>query len=215
MSDRTGICRRPTRTWRTAGATVAFAAATIVAAVTVVGCTGNAGTAKTNAAAHVAKQVTATQSPGTDNANAVLAELLQLGITQAEQHGWAAAETTFGDVLAIDPRNVYALYNLGLVDESTGNIPGADAYYEQAIADDADYTPALYNLAFTLESSNPEKALSLYQKIVSINPQASTAYLRMAFVYAQRGDLTQAHADQAKAIAIDPSLGRYPLPAAK
>ena len=118
-------------------------------------------------------------------------------------------------MLAIVPRDVFALYNLGLVDQSVGDTAGAAYYYNQAIADDPTYTPALYNLAITLESSDQGKALDLYQKIVSINPKASTAYLRMAFVYAEQGDVQQATAARAKAIAIDPGLAKYPLPAKK
>jgi Tfp pilus assembly protein PilF len=141
------------------------------------------------------------------------ATLLQAGISQAQQSQWAAAVTTFSDVLALSPRNVYALYNLGLIDQSNGNIPGAGDYYYQAIAIDPSYTPAMYNLAITLEDSDPAQALDLYHKIVAINPQASTAYLRMAFVYAQQGEAQHAKAAQAKAAAIDPALGKYALPA--
>jgi tetratricopeptide (TPR) repeat protein len=213
MSDRKESRARPARTWRAVAALAAITA-TIVAA----GCTHNPGTATANQAAARAKTTSTTAATGglsKSDATTLVATLLQAGINQAEQKNWAAATTTFNDVLALSPRNVYALYNLGLVDQSTSNISGADSYYDQAIAVDANYTPALYNLAITLESSDPSKALSLYQKIVSINPQASTAYLRMAFVYARQGDLAQARAAQAKAIAIDPSLGKYQLPAAK
>ena len=51
-------------------------------------------------------------------------------------------------------------------------------------------------------------------QIVAINPKASTAYLRMAFVYAKQGQAAQAAAARSKAIALDPSLAKYPLPAA-
>jgi Tfp pilus assembly protein PilF len=73
----------------------------------------------------------------------------------------------------------------------------------------------MYNKAILLEESNPQQALSLYQQVVKINPQASTAYLRMAFVQAEQGDLGAAQVSYAKAIAIDPSLGKYPLPSKK
>lgn len=193
------------------------AAAALAAAVALGGCGSAAGAAGGSAKAHATRDSAngvASPTVGATRNEAVtnVAELLQIGIGQAEQKDWSAAETTFGDVLAIVPKDVYALYNLGLIDQSIGNTSGADSYYDQAIADDATYTPALYNLAITLETSDPGQALSLYQKIVSINPRASTAYLRMAFVYAKQGDVQQAKAAQAKAIAIDPSLGKYPLP---
>lgn len=186
------------------------------AAAALTGCSHGTATAHGRQAAALAKgTATAGSGIGKGDPVTVVAALLQTGIGQAEQKDWAAAVTTFDDVLAVSPRNVYALYNLGLIDQSTGNTAGADDYYDQAIAVDGKYTPALYNLAITLEGPNPAKALDLYREIVSINPRASTAYLRMAFVYAELGETQDARAAQAKAVAIDPALGKYSLPAKK
>jgi tetratricopeptide (TPR) repeat protein len=197
----------------------AAALAALAATVAVTGCSHSTSTVTAKQAAAVAKgSATATATAGISQSDAVtatVATLLQAGISQAEHKDWSAATTTFNDVLAVSPRNVYALYNLGLIDQTNGNVPGADDYYHQAITANGNYTPALYNLAITLENSNPAEALDLYQKIVAINPQAATAYLRMAFVYAERGDTQHAKAAQAKAIAIDPALGKYSLPAKK
>lgn len=194
----------------------AVALVAIAATAAAAGCTLSASTATAQQAAARAKKATdaaSTAAIGNTNAVTTVAALLQEGISQAERKEWSTATTTFDDVLALAPRDVYALYNLGLIDQTNGNITGADDYYNQAIAVDAKYTPALYNYAITLETSNPAKAIGLYQKIVAINPKASTAYLRMAFVYAREGETQQARAAQAKAIAIDPSLGKYSLPA--
>ena len=186
------------------------AAAALAAVAALGGCGSGA------AAAGAAANGTAASAGATRNTpGSIVAALLQVGIRQADQKNWSAADTTFSDVLDIVPRDVFALYNLGLVDQSVGDTGGAASYYNQAIADDATYTPALYNLAIALESSDQAKALTLYQKIVAIDPKASTAYLRMAFVYAEQGDVQQAKAAQAKAIALDPGLGQYPLPAKK
>lgn len=205
MSDRNQSRARRAKSWRALAAVAAMTAPLAAA-----GCSHHAGPAAASPAA-----TTAPASAGSSDADSVVAMLLQEGITQAEQKKWADATTTFNDVLDLSPRNVYALYNLGLIQQSAGNVAGADNYYNQAIAVDASYTPALYNLAITLENTNSAKALSLYQKIVAINPQASTAYLRMAFVYAQRGETQDAKVAQAKAAAIDPSLGKVALPAKK
>jgi tetratricopeptide (TPR) repeat protein len=186
------------------------AAAALAVVAALAGC-GSGAAAAGDAANGTAASASATRNtPGS-----IVAALLQVGIRQADQKNWSAADTTFSDVLDIVPRDVFALYNLGLVDQSVGDTGGAASYYDQAIADDATYTPALYNLAITLENSDQAMALNLYQKIVAIDPKASTAYLRMAFVYAEQGDVQQAKAAQAKAIALDPGLGQYPLPAKK
>jgi tetratricopeptide (TPR) repeat protein len=73
----------------------------------------------------------------------------------------------------------------------------------------------MYNEAILLESAHPQQAIAVYQKIVSINPKASSAYLRMAVVQAEQGNITEAKANDAKAISIDPALSKYKLPAKK
>jgi tetratricopeptide (TPR) repeat protein len=142
-----------------------------------------------------------------------VASLLQSGLTQADRKKWSAATASFRKVLAINPSNVYADYDLGWIAQSTGNSNEAISYYNKALAANAAYTPAMYNEAILLESSRPQQAIAVYQKIVSINPRASSAYLRMALVQAEQGDITEAKANDAKAVSIDPALSKYKLPA--
>jgi Tfp pilus assembly protein PilF len=190
-----------------------FATAVVVIGLTAAGCAGiSPGAASPGeVAASVSVGTSATANAGMSDV-ARVAALLQVGIQRANQKDWAGATTTFQDVLAINPGNVYALYNLGVIDQTTGTPSRAIGYYKMALTVSKKYTPAMFNMAILLEKQDPQQALSLYQQIVTINPQASTAYLRMAFVQAELGDQGAAQASYAKAIAIDPSLGKYPLP---
>ena len=138
--------------------------------------------------------------------------LLQRGIAQAEANQLSQAATTFEDVLAVAPRNKYALYNLGVIEQDRHDPSAAVARYDQALQADTTYTPAMYNKALILETSDPEQSLALYRRIVQLNPRASTAYLRMAIVYARHGKLPQAKQARARAIALDPSLANYRMP---
>jgi tetratricopeptide (TPR) repeat protein len=139
--------------------------------------------------------------------------LLQSGLTQAEKKNWSVATTDFQKVLAINSSNVYANYDLGWIAQSRGNSNDAISYYKKCLAANAAYTPAMYNEAILLETSNPQQAIAVYQKIVSIDPKAATAYLRMALVQAEQGDMTAAKANDAKAVSIDHALSKYKLPA--
>ena len=139
--------------------------------------------------------------------------LLRTGLNQANKKNWPAATTTFQKVLAINPSNVYANYDLGWIAQSTGNPNEAISYYKKCLAANAAYTPAMYNEAILLETSNPQQAIAVYQKIVSIDPKAATAYLRMALVQAEQGNMTAAKANDAKAVSIDHALSKYKLPA--
>jgi tetratricopeptide (TPR) repeat protein len=156
----------------------------------------------------------------TRNANATgnaarVAAMLQAGIQQARQQDWAGAATSFRVVLSIDPKNVYALYDLGVIAETSNDGAHAIAYYDKALSANGKYAPAMYNKAILLEASRPTQAIALYNQIIAISPQASTAYLRMAFVEAELGDQAQARVADAKAVGIDPSLGKYRLPVKK
>jgi tetratricopeptide (TPR) repeat protein len=154
---------------------------------------------------------TTTTSAGS-NASAVQV-LVNEGISQTKAHRLTQAETTFKDVLLLSPKNVYALFDLGVIDQEEGNTAGALSYYSQALRADSTYVPALNNEAIILEASNLNAALILYKQIVALEPKAATAYLQMAFIYAKQGQKLQASNARAKAIALDASLSKYPLPA--
>ena len=101
---------------------------------------------------------------------AKITALLNAGSGQASRKDWSGANATFQEVLAINPGNVYANYDLGVVAQNTGNPAGAISYYKKALAGNSVYTPAMYNEAILLERSQPQQAIGLYQKIVTINP---------------------------------------------
>jgi tetratricopeptide (TPR) repeat protein len=194
--------------------TVLSAGVTVIGIIAA-GCTVSPGAAGPGRpAASVSAGTSASVNAGHSDVTRVAA-LLQVGIQQASQKDWAGATTTFRDVLAINPGNVYALYNLGVIGQTNGDSSGAIRYYDKALEASKSYTPAMFNKAILLEKSAPQQAIALYQQIIGINPQASTAYLRLAFVDAEQGNLGAARVADAKAIALDPSLGKYPLPSKK
>jgi tetratricopeptide (TPR) repeat protein len=147
------------------------------------------------------------------NGSSQVTSLLQTGLSQADKKNWSAATTTFQKVLALNPANIYADYDLGWIAQSRGNSNEAISYYTKCLAANAAYTPAMYNEAILLESSHPQQAIAMYQKIVRVDSKASSAYLRMALVQAEQGDTAAAKANDAKAVSIDPALSKYKLPA--
>ncbi len=106
---------------------------------------------------------------------------------QAKRKNWPAATTSFKKALAINSSYFYADYDLGWIAQSKGDSSEALSYYKKCLATNAVYTPAMYNEAILLETSDPQQAIGVYQKIVRINPKASTAYLRLALVQAEPG----------------------------
>ena len=185
------------------------AAVLAIVATAAVACTGPSHPAAATTSSPSGKGAPASLT----NGNGQVTSLLQTGLAQANKKNWSAATTTFQKVLAINPTNVYADYDLGWIAQSRGNSNEAISYYTKCLAANAAYTPAMYNEAILLESSHPQQAIAMYQKIVSVDPKASSAYLRLALVQAELGDTAAAKANDAKAVSIDPALSKYKLPA--
>jgi tetratricopeptide (TPR) repeat protein len=152
-------------------------------------------------------------SPNSLTDSSQVTSLLSSGLSQMEKKKWSAATTSFQKVLAVSPGNLYADYDLGVIAQSTGHSDEAISYYNKALAVNAAYNPALYNEAILLESSQPQQAIVMYQKVVKNDPKAATAYLRLAAVQDEQGDSKDAKANDAKAVKLDPALSKYKLPA--
>jgi Tfp pilus assembly protein PilF len=176
---------------------------TLLVAIAAIGC--SCGSA-------ARKDSTATTTAAAGNDTSAINILVEEGISQANAHMLTQATTTFKDVLLLNPNDVYALYNLGVIDQTQGNSRGALSYYNQALSADNTFTPAMYNKAIILEATDLNAALVLYKQIVAINPKASTAYLQMAIIYAKQGQDVKAADARAKAMALDASLARISLP---
>lgn len=136
----------------------------------------------------------------------VLDAMLENGIRQAGEGRYDDATSTFQAILAIDPASKYALYNLGLVAQIHDRADEAVDYYQQALAVDPEFTSAMYNQAIALEPTDPARAEDLYRQIVDLDPEASTAFLRLSFLYAAGGRQDEADAARASALALDPTL---------
>ena len=111
-------------------------------------------------------------------------------------------------VLALDPQNQYAYYNLGLIDQTQGLTDDAAAKYEQALAVDPKFAPALFNLAIVrAEQGSTDEAIGLYRDVIAVNEDDAGAHLNLGFLLIDSGERKQGRRELAKAVALDPSLG--------
>jgi tetratricopeptide (TPR) repeat protein len=102
-------------------------------------------------------------------------------------------------VLAHDPKNKFAFYNLGLIDQRAGRDASAIQFYRQALAVDARYVPALFNLAILLTGSSPDEATTLYRSVVELAPTNAAAHLNLGLLLRARGQTAEGDALIAKA----------------
>ncbi|MBU3702569.1 MAG: tetratricopeptide repeat protein, partial [Acidimicrobiia bacterium] len=89
-------------------------------------------------------------SSGGNRATSLPADMLQLGIQYQQDGKLEEAKKAYNAVLLTDPKNKFALYNLGLVAQIQGDNNGAVSYYDRALATDPKMDTAIYNRALAL-----------------------------------------------------------------
>ncbi|MFI2458191.1 tetratricopeptide repeat protein [Streptomyces sp. NPDC019539] len=132
--------------------------------------------------------------------------LLQAGLLQTQYRDLDGAEATFKRVLEMDPENKLAWYNVGVVSAQDGRPADALKAYDSALEIDPSFTSALFNQAVLLKRNDPDRAITLLKRTVSINPKASTAYFQLGETLARKGREGQARDAYRRAVAVDPSL---------
>ncbi|MFJ8072810.1 tetratricopeptide repeat protein [Streptomyces sp. NPDC096176] len=132
--------------------------------------------------------------------------LVQAGLMQSQYRDFSGAARSFRRALELDPENKVAWYNLGVIAQRDGRTADARAAYDKALKIDPTFASALFNEAVLLESSDPDRAVTLLKRAVAANPKASTAYLRLGRALAKKGQDDDAQDAFRRAVAIDPKL---------
>lgn len=146
-----------------------------------------------------AKKPTAT--PG-----AQIAQFLQAGVA-AQQHGdLRTALQDYEQVVALDPTNKVAHYDLGVVYQQLGSKDQAAAEYSRAISIDKAYASALFNFAVLETSRNPQHAVQLYRQILITRPKDANVHFNLGLLLKQLGQAQEGQAELNTALALDPVL---------
>lgn len=148
--------------------------------------------------------VTSTTTPLGDSPAAAAVEA-GLGKHVAGDLDGAGAE--YRAALKTDPRNVLALYNLGLIAQTQGDVGEAEKQYRAALAADPDYQPAVFNLAILRKAANANaEAEQLYRRAISLRPGDAGAHLNLGLLLRETGQGLQGDAEVAVARKLNPEL---------
>ena len=140
---------------------------------------------------------------GSSGASKALADGLQAEL----QGNTATATKKFREVVALDPANKLAYYNLGLIEQTAKNVTAAEADYRKTIAIDPKYAPALYNLGIIrADAGNKIDAIDLYRRATVADPTFARAFLNLGLLLFDTGDTTGSAAALSKAVQLDASL---------
>jgi tetratricopeptide (TPR) repeat protein len=143
-------------------------------------------------------------SSGGKTANA--ATTLTAALKLQQQGKYSDAAQLYQQVIATQPDNLYAQYDLGVVRQATRDSVGALSAYGAALTINPKYVPALYNEATIYATTDPVLAISLYRQIVALQPNAPTAYLNLGFLEIKHGAPKRGARDLATAVTQDSSL---------
>ncbi len=118
------------------------------------------------------------------------------------------AEAAFMKALSVDQANGPALNNQAVTYFTTGQMPQAEIYQQEAARRDPDSAIVQYNLGLVMmKDSDNLEALREFREASFINPTWALPYLQQGFLYNQLGDYVNAEKAARAAINLDPSQG--------
>jgi tetratricopeptide (TPR) repeat protein len=134
--------------------------------------------------------------------------LLSAGIAAENQGRSEAAKQLFQQVLAKDPKNTYAYYNLGLIAQRANDNVTALRDYGLALTINPTYVPALYNEGTIYGSTNPALAMTTYRQVLKLQPTSQSALLNLGLLEVTHSQHGKGITDLVAAIRIDPTLAK-------
>jgi tetratricopeptide (TPR) repeat protein len=99
-----------------------------------------------------------------------------------------------------------AEFDIGYIYQREGLLEASARAYSSALAIDANFTSALYNLAVLETKPDPSKAASLYVRLLRIDPTAASVNFSYGLLLISTGRRTTGETYVAKALRLDPAL---------
>ena len=132
-------------------------------------------------------------------------DIFDLAIKSHFQNDLKNAEILYKKVLDINPKNLSACNNLGIILTSLNNIKDAKKYYLKAIKINPNYADANYNIAGLYKSTGKiHDSIKYYEKTILINPNYADAYNNIGLIHFEKGENIIAKKYFEKAITIKP-----------
>jgi tetratricopeptide (TPR) repeat protein len=155
--------------------------------------------------------MTACSSSSSSVPQASVATTFAAGAAALRQRDYWAAEQLFLQVIKRDPKQAAAYYNLGLAYQDRHDDRDALRTYARAQALDPNFPPVLFNRAVLYSRTDPQLAMFLYRRAISLQHDSPTAYLNLGLLEAGQGPQLrrQAEKDLATAVRLDPSLASH------
>jgi tetratricopeptide (TPR) repeat protein len=146
------------------------------------------------------------QAGGTTASTSQINTWLSQGLAAQNAGNYPTAIADYNQILAVQPANYLALYDLGLIEQLQNKITDAENHYRASLAVNPNFAPALFNLAILVTPSSPSQASALYQQVLSLQPNNASAHLNLGYVDLTLGSRAEAITQFRAAIRLDPTL---------
>lgn len=149
---------------------------------------------------------TAPVGPATPPAELVLDPLSRaLELHNAGQLDEALA--AYQEILLNEPANQYALYNIGLINQTRGDNEVAIEFYDRALAADSTLTVAAYNRALALRDvGRLDESAEAFEILLFIDGENVGVLYNFGNLLISQGDVVRGTELVNRAIELDPSL---------
>ena len=132
-------------------------------------------------------------------------QLLQQGITAHKEGKLEEAKRLYMNILKINPLQLDANYNMGIILISLNKSADALPFFKTAIKINPNFTKAYFNSGIILnELGKLDEAETSYKKVIEIKPDYAEAYNNLAIVLKILGKLEEAETNYKKAIELKP-----------
>lgn len=134
-------------------------------------------------------------------------DALARGIAAHNANKLDEATKDYFEVLATDPKNKFAYYNLGQIARTQNKLAIAEGYYRSALETDPNYGPALFGLGAVRQAFGAvQDAVDVYRKDVAVEPNNAAAHYNLGILLRVQGNTAEGDAEIAKGMQLDPKL---------
>ena len=134
-------------------------------------------------------------------------QLLQQGITAHKEGKLEEAKRLYMNILKINPLQLDANYNMGIILISLNKSADALPFFKTAIKINPNFTKAYFNSGIILnELGKLDEAETSYKKVIEIKPDYAEAYNNLAIALKILGKLEEAETNYKKAIELKPDF---------
>ncbi|MEN8135339.1 MAG: tetratricopeptide repeat protein [Thermodesulfobacteriota bacterium] len=133
-------------------------------------------------------------------------EMLQQALACLDENRLAEAGVIYQEVLKVQPDNIYACFNLGMIWQSNGELSAAISCYGTVLEQEPDNFQVLYQLANAYRDQGClEKAAATYNHALTQDYDRADIHYDLGLIHYQQGDLEAARSSYQQAVKLDPA----------